>query len=82
MGTVTSFTGEVSSDRLTSCPWVGENHLSAKRHGNRRLTPTLWALWPEKDTVTIHLPAKEKEEICLRERCMTKNLFQREVISK
>ena len=45
----TSFTGEVSSDRLTSYPGGGENHLSAKRHGNRRLAPTLWALWPAKD---------------------------------
>ena len=44
----TSFIGEVSSDRLTSCPGHGENHLSAKRHGNRSLAPTLWALWPKK----------------------------------
>ena len=44
----TSFTWEVSSDRLTSCPGDGESHLSAKRHRNRRLAPTLWALWPEK----------------------------------
>ena len=27
-----SFTGEVSSDRLMSCPGGGESHLSAKRH--------------------------------------------------
>ena len=49
----TSFTGEVSSDRLTSCPGGGENHLSAKRHGNRRFAPTLWALWPEKDKLSF-----------------------------
>ena len=45
----TSFTVEVSIDKLTSCPEFGESHLSAKRYGNRRLAPTLWALWPEKD---------------------------------
>ena len=45
----TSFTGEVSSNRLTSCPGGGEMQLSAKRHGNLRLAPTLWALWSEKD---------------------------------
>ena len=44
----TSFTGEVSSDRLTSCPGAGERHLSAKRHRDWRLAATLWALWPEK----------------------------------
>ena len=40
----TSFTGEVFSDRLTSCPEIGESHLSAKRHRNQKLATTLWAL--------------------------------------
>ena len=44
----TSFTVQVSSDRLMSCPVDGESHLSAKRHRNWRLAPTLWALWLEK----------------------------------
>ena len=45
----TSFTAEVSRDRLTSCPENGESHLSAKRQGNLRLAPTLWVSWLEKD---------------------------------
>ena len=44
----TSFTGEVSSDRLT-----GESHLSAKRHINWRLALTLWALWLEKTNLYV-----------------------------
>ena len=59
----TSFTGEVSSDRLTSCPGDGENHLSAKRHRNRILAPTLWALWPKKTTVTH--PSTNQGRSCL-----------------
>ena len=47
----TSFTGEVSSDRLMSCPDGGESNLYAYRHGNRRLAPTLW---PEKDKLWFH----------------------------
>ena len=50
----TSYTGEVSSDRLTSYPGGGENHLSATCHGNRRLTATLWALWPKKDKLLLN----------------------------
>ena len=49
----TSFIGEVSSDRLMSCPEGVENHLSAKRHGNRSLALTLCALWSKKDKL-IH----------------------------
>ena len=37
----TNFTGEVYSDRLTSCPKDVESHLSAKCHRNRRLALTL-----------------------------------------
>ena len=40
----TSFTGEVSSDRLTSCPGDGESHLSAEHHRIRRLALTFKAL--------------------------------------
>ena len=45
----TSFIGKVSSNRLTSCPGNDESHLSDKRHGSWRWTPTVWALWLEKD---------------------------------
>ena len=38
----TSFTWEVSSDGLTSCPGDGPSHLSAKCHRIRRLALTLW----------------------------------------
>ena len=42
--------GEIygSSNRLTSCPGVGESHLSAKCHRNWRLALTVWALLLEK----------------------------------
>ena len=56
----TSFTGEVSSDRLTSCPGGGESYLSAKRHRNRRLAPTLWALWPEKTKTNLDYQSNAK----------------------
>ena len=51
----TSFTGEVSSDRLTSCRGDGESLLSAKHHRNLRLAPTLRALWLEKTKTYVYL---------------------------
>ena len=46
-------TGEVFSDRLTSCPGVGEGGveslLSTKHYVNQRLALTLWKLRLEKD---------------------------------
>ena len=49
----TSFTEEVSSDRLTSCPGDGESHLSAKGHRNRRLAPTYGPYGSKRQTLDL-----------------------------
>ena len=44
----TTFTREISSDRLTSCPGEDESHLSAKRYDKMRLAVTFSTSWLEK----------------------------------